>query len=65
MVLGFAVVIWFGVVFQSLLFQRYRLQRNESALRKGRLFDAYREEVQFRNKLLGEVKSENAEKRVS
>lgn len=56
-----AMLVWFGVLLQNILFQRYRLQRNESAMRKSRLFDTYREEVQYRNKLLGEVKSDNAD----
>lgn len=62
LVVVLALLAWFGVLFQNLLFQRYRLQKNESAMRKARLFDAYREDVQFRNKLLGEVKSDNSEK---
>jgi tetrahydromethanopterin S-methyltransferase subunit F len=57
-----AMLVWLGMLFQNLLFQRYRLQKNESAMRKARLFDAYREDVQFRNKLLGEVKSEKTDK---
>lgn len=57
-----ALLVWLGVLFQNLLFQRYRLQKNESAMRKARLFDVYREDVQFRNKLLGEVKSDNKDK---
>ena len=61
LILVLALLVWFGVLFQNLLFQRYRLQRNESAMRKARLFDAHREDVQFRNKLLGEVKNKNAE----
>lgn len=55
----YAWVTWLGVVFQNLLFQKYRMNKNESAMRATRLQEQREERDRFRNGLLGEVKGED------
>ena len=57
-ILLYAIVSWFGVIFQNVIFQRYRLNRNEAALRKTRLHEQEEEKHRYRNSLLGEVKKD-------
>jgi hypothetical protein len=58
-VMVYAWVTWLGVVFQNILFQKYRLNKNESSLRATRLREQQEERDRFRNGLLGEVKGED------
>ena len=56
--LVYAILAWFGIVFQNLLFQRYRMNKNEAALRKERVHLKSAEKQRYNNSLLGEVKGE-------
>ncbi|MBF0243966.1 MAG: hypothetical protein HQL31_01670 [Planctomycetes bacterium] len=49
------ITVTFGVIFQSLLFQRYRLHKNEAALRKTRLHDAAVSNRIYKAELLGAI----------
>lgn len=60
LVLLLAVIVWLAVVFQSVLFQRYRLNKNEQVHRAYRIHDEQDKERLYRDELLGNVK-ENAE----
>ena len=56
--LVYAVLAWFGIVFQNLLFQRYRMNKNEAALRKERVHQKKVDQQRYSNGLLGEIKGE-------
>ncbi len=58
-----AVGLWFAVAFQSLLFQRYRLHKNEAALRKARLHEEDADERRYREQLLGSIRNEDSKKK--
>jgi len=55
----YAWVTWLGVIFQNLLFQKYRMNKNESAMRAIRLKEQQEARDRFRHGLLGEVKAED------
>jgi flagellar biosynthesis protein FlhB len=57
-VLVVAVVSCFSIIFQNVLFQRYRMNRNEAALRKERMHQQSEGRSRYRNSLLGEVKKD-------
>ena len=57
-VVFYGVVTWMGMVFQGLLFKRYRDNRNEAARREVRIHEKGQKDIRFRNSLLGEVKGE-------
>jgi hypothetical protein len=59
--LFYAGVSWMSMVFQSLLFQRYRSNRNEAAMREERLHDQELAKTRYRNSLLGEVQGDREE----
>lgn len=52
------VLAWFGVIFQNVLFQRYRMNKNEAAMRKERLYNQRQEKQRYSNGLLGEIKGD-------
>ncbi len=49
------VIAWLAMVFQAFIFQRYRLNKNEAAMRKTRLHDQEQERSQYRQTVLGVV----------
>ena len=55
-VLLVGVYFIFATIFQSVLFQRYRLHKNEAARRKSRLHSQEEERRLYRDELLGAVK---------
>ena len=50
-----ALVLWLGTIFQNVLFQRYRLYKNEAAKRKTRLHEQQGVRDGYRKELMGEV----------
>lgn len=57
LVLILGVVFWLGTIFQNLIFQKYRLYKNEAALRKARLHDEKEEKEKYKTDILGKVLS--------
>ncbi|MBF0196525.1 MAG: hypothetical protein HQL32_02395 [Planctomycetes bacterium] len=53
--IGYGLWLWLGMVFQNILFQKYRLYKNEAAHRKTRLHEEAQSAKKYRSELLGEV----------
>ncbi len=56
------VLVWLGTVFQSFLFQRYRMNKNEAALRKTRIHEQDVEDDKYRHILLGIIQEDDKKK---
>lgn len=58
-ILLYGLIVWLSMVFQSVLFQKYRLNKNEAAERKARLHDEKMAKESYKKDLLGEVQEAN------
>lgn len=56
----YGIVVWLSMVLQSLIFQKYRMNKNEAAMRKTRLYEKEKEKESYHRDLLGEVKDANS-----